>query len=560
MKGIGASPGYGAGRVFIKRTFEDPNKEMTTDSKLEQTKLTEACHSLMEKLKRIEEKTFNEIGKEESQIFKAHQMMLTDPELLNKIKSLIEDKGYSAAYAIKLVRDDMVMMFESLDNDYMKERAADIKDVCNGLIKLLIGVKDMEVAGDEDLIIVAHDLTPSDTASMDKDKVSGFITAIGGSTSHTAIMSRTLSIPAVVGVSNLFDIIHENDYLLINGETGDIIINPDSKELENFNKSRDAYMQKQNALKNLIGKKSISKDGIQVSLGCNIGQPEDMENVLKNDGEGIGLFRSEFLYMNRDSLPTEEEQYLAYKLVLEQMDGPVVIRTLDVGGDKHLSYLDFPSEENPFLGYRAIRYCLDHEDIFRTQIKALLRASLHGDLKIMFPMISSLQELLKAKALVNDVASQMKEVGDYQVGMMIEIPSAAIISDILAKEVDFFSIGTNDLIQYTTAVDRMNETISDLYTPYHPALLRLIKTVIDNGHKENIWVGMCGEVAGNEDLIPILFAMGLDEFSMSPSSILKSRQIIRSLDKESSQRELASIMRMDKSDDIEDYLKKLNWV
>lgn len=559
MLGIGASPGFAAGRVFIKRKFQDPIETVVRDCNSEINRFKEACRALNEKLVALEKRTLETMGSEESQIFKAHQMMLMDPELTGKIETLIKNQAYEAAYAVTIVRDEMVTLFESLDNDYMKERAADIKDVCNGLIKILLGIKEMALDKEDQVIIVAEDLTPSDTASIDKDKVAGFITAIGGKTSHTAIMSRTLGMPAIVGMTKILDLVKDDDFIIFDGESGELVINPDPKAILNHREKSLAYDREKSVLRTLIGQKSISKDGHQVELACNIGQPDDMASVLDNDGEAIGLFRSEFLYMNRDKMPSEEEQYQAYKAVLEAMAGPVVIRTLDVGGDKHLPYLDFPQEENPFLGYRAIRYCLDHPEVFKTQIRALLRASVHGNLKIMFPMISSLEELRRAKAVVNEVKADLDQVGDYEIGMMIEIPAAAVISDILAKEVDFFSIGTNDLIQYTNAVDRMNETISDLYTPYHPAVLRLIKTVIENGHKAGIWVGMCGEVAGNQHLIPILFAMGLDEFSMSPSSVLKSRHLIRSLDKETSKTYLNDIWTMSTAEEIEAYLKAIKY-
>ena len=560
MKGIGASPGFGSGRVFIKKEFNEPILKCVDDFESELDQLKWSSDLLMEKLKTLELHTTETIGAEEGEIFKAHQMMLSDPELVGKIKQLIREKKYDASYAVKVVKDEMVALFLGLDNDYMKERAADIKDVCNGLIKLLLGIEDIDYHSEEPIVIVAHDLTPSDTASIPKDKVSGFITAIGGVTSHTAIMSRTLEIPAVVGVSDISSL-EDGQYVIFDGSTGEITIDPSEVLLTKHKVKVEAYEQEKILLQSLIGKESLSKDGRKVELACNIGHPDDLEYVLDNDGEGIGLFRSEFLYMNRSSMPSEEEQFTAYKTVLEQMkDKPVVIRTLDVGGDKQLSYLDFPKEENPFLGYRAIRYCLDHPELFKIQLRALLRASIYGNLKIMLPMISSLDQINRTKELLEickqELTDKGQEYDSYELGIMIEIPAAAIISDQLAKAVDFFSIGTNDLIQYTTAVDRMNETISELYTPYHPALLRLIQTVIKNGHKAGIWVGMCGEVAGQQDMIPLLFAMGLDEFSMSPSSVLKSRALIRSMDQESANSLLEEVMQFDNAKEIKEYLQK----
>ncbi|MBI9013707.1 MAG: phosphoenolpyruvate--protein phosphotransferase [Clostridiales bacterium] len=538
MKGIGASPGYAIGRVFIKKVFRDPELSYTKDKDEELKRLNDANVTVLAKLEKLEKVTTEKIGDAEGQIFKAHQMMLQDPELQGQIKKLIESESYISEYAVLCVRNQMVSLFEAMDNAYMKERAADIKDVCNSLMKVLMNLESIDYDTlDDNVIIIANDLTPSETAQIPLDKVSGFITEIGGETSHTAIMSRTLEIPAVVGASGMMSAVNQGDLIAFDGKSGEIVLEPSEEVIQSFMVLKDKAKAKKEMLKSMIGKKTISKDGFEVSLGCNIGHPDDLKYVIENDGEGIGLFRSEFLYMNRDSMPTEEEQYQAYKTVLEAMDDkPVVIRTLDVGGDKKLSYLEFPHEENPFLGYRAIRYCLDNKEVFDVQLRALIRASVHGNLHIMFPMISNIDEVRKAKKLIEEIKADLLEediaFNDFQIGIMIEIPAAALISDYLAKEVDFFSIGTNDLIQYTTAVDRMNEQISDLYSPYHPALLRLIKMIIDNGHKENIWVGMCGEVAGNKELIPLLFAMGLDELSMSPSLILENRQLIATLEKD----------------------------
>lgn len=560
MIGIGASPGFAAGRVFIKKTFVEPKQVFIEDFKLECQRLSEAREALLIKLKKLENETKEKIGLSESQIFYAHQLMLKDPEFYKRIEDLIVTKAYEAGYATKIVRADLASMFEAMDNPYMRERALDVKDVGNGLISILHGYEEVDYDSiSEPIVLVAKDLSPSDTARIPKDKVAGFLTEIGGKTSHTAILSKTLQIPAVVGIKNLLETVSDGDYVIFNGDTGAIVLNPSEDEIMAHKEKAISYKKGQEMLQSYIGKPSISKDGIKVSLGCNIGHPDDLKYVLENDGEGIGLFRSEFLYMNRQESPTEEEQFDAYKKVLSTVNGPVVIRTLDIGGDKQIDYLDFPKEENPFLGYRAIRYCLDHKSLFKVQLRALLRASVYGDLKIMFPMISSLEELLSAKAVLKEVNDSLIEeniaVSDYEIGMMIEVPSAAMIADILSKEVDFFSIGTNDLIQYTTAVDRMNESLSHLYSPYHPALLRLIKKVIDSAHDQGIWVGMCGEVAGNPYLMPVLFAMGLDEFSMSPSSILKSRHLIHQLDKKSALDLLDHVLNLTTSEDIEAYLK-----
>jgi phosphotransferase system enzyme I (PtsI) len=425
-----------------------------------------------------------------------------------------------------------------MDNEYMRERAADIKDVTK---RLLANIKGIRLADpsliDEEVIIIAEDLTPSDTAQLDKKYVKGFITEIGGRTSHSAIMARSLEIPAVVGVGALLDKVEEGEMILLDGLEGDIIINPTKEELASYAEKSAEYETKKAEWAKLKDAKTISKDGHHFELGANIGSPEDLDGVLRNGGEGIGLFRTEFLYMGKNNFPTEEEQYLVYKEVLERMEGkPVVVRTLDIGGDKELPYLDMPKELNPFLGYRAIRLCLDRVEIFKVQLRALLRASVYGNLKVMFPMIATVNEFVKAKAILKEVERDLRAEGkevshDYEVGMMVEIPAAAILADQFAKVSDFFSIGTNDLIQYSFAADRMNETVGYLYQPYNPSLLRLIKMVIDAAHKEGKWAGMCGEVAGDTTAIPLLVGLGLDEFSMSATNILESRSLISKLDK-----------------------------
>ena len=457
-----------------------------------------------------------------------------------------------------------VGIFESIDNEYMRERAADIKDLTNRIIRHLLGAKIVDLAAlEEEVVLVAHDLTPSDTATMNKSKVLGFLTDIGGRTSHTAIMARTLEIAAVVGLTDITTKAKDGDYIVFNGDTGEVILNPDEEIMTKYTKLKTEFEEYRKSLELLKGKPSVTLDGRHVELAGNIGSPKDVEGLIKNDAEGVGLYRTEFLYMDKeDAFPTEEEQYEAYKAVLEGMDNkPIVIRTLDIGGDKELPYFEMESEMNPFLGYRAIRICLDRKDIFKTQLRALYRASVHGKLRIMFPMISSLEELLAAKEVVAEVKDELKaeEVAfadDVEVGMMIEIPSAAVISDILAKHVDFFSIGTNDLIQYTCAVDRMNQKISHLYNQFNPAVLRLIKTVIDNAHKEGKWVGMCGESAGDQRMIPILLGFGLDEFSMSPISILPARKLITSVSYEDMQNFANEVLSMGTAKEIKAHVEK----
>ncbi len=424
------------------------------------------------------------------------------------------------------------MIFESIDDAYLRERAADIKDVSKRMIANLAGQTVGLEIEKENTIVVAHDLTPSDTAQLDKTKVKGFITNIGGRTSHSAIMARTLEIPAVVGLGDITTSVKNDDLIIVDGIEGLVIINPDEATVAEYKTKIEAFEAEKEELKKLLDVKVVTKDGKHIEVCGNIGKPKDADQVLENGGDGVGLFRTEFLYMDRDSAPTEEEQYEAYKYVLEAMKNKkVVIRTLDIGGDKTLPYLPLPEEMNPFLGYRAIRLCLDRKDIFKVQIRALLRASVYGKLAVMFPMISGLEEFQAAKEFVEECRAELHAEGiatsdSIQWGIMVEIPAAAVYADELAKHVDFFSIGTNDLIQYTLAADRMSEKVSYLYNPMHPAVLRLIKMTIDGAHKHGKWVGMCGEMAGDERAIPTLVEYGLDEFSMSATSILTAKKII----------------------------------
>ncbi|HBF6803793.1 TPA: phosphoenolpyruvate--protein phosphotransferase, partial [Clostridioides difficile] len=516
-----------------------------------------------EELVKVKEKASEELGAEEAEIFEAHLLVLEDPELIGSAIDKIKTESVNAEYALNEIKEMFVSMFESMDNEYMKERAADIKDVTNRILRHILGIKVVDLSAlSEEVVLIAHDLTPSDTATMNKKMVLGFLTDIGGRTSHTAIMSRTLEIAAIVGLNDITSKVKDGDFVVFNGDTGEVIVNPDEETINKYTELKAKYEDERKALQLLKGKPSVTLDGKHVELAGNIGTPNDIEGLIKNDAEGVGLYRTEFLYMDRDSFPTEEIQYEAYKAVLEGMDGkPIVIRTLDIGGDKELSYLSMEPEMNPFLGYRAIRLCLDRKDIFKTQLRALYRASVHGRLRIMFPMISSLEELLQAKEVVKEVLAELDSEGvayakDVEIGMMIEVPSAAVISDVLAKHVDFFSIGTNDLIQYTCAVDRMNQKISYLYNQFNPAVLRLIKTVIDNAHKEGKWAGMCGESAGDQKMIPILLGMGLDEFSMSPISILPARKLITSV-KESDMKKLADdVLNMGTAEEIKSYIEK----
>ncbi|EGT3655050.1 phosphoenolpyruvate-protein phosphotransferase [Clostridioides difficile CD149] len=563
-KGIGASPGVALGKALVVEHSELVIEKKSIDNvEAEIAKLEDAVAVSKEELVKVKEKASEELGAEEAEIFEAHLLVLEDPELIGSAIDKIKTESVNAEYALNEIKEMFVSMFESMDNEYMKERAADIKDVTNRILRHILGIKVVDLSAlSEEVVLIAHDLTPSDTATMNKKMVLGFLTDIGGRTSHTAIMSRTLEIAAIVGLNDITSKVKDGDFVVFNGDTGEVIVNPDEETINKYTELKVKYEDERKALQLLKGKPSVTLDGKHVELAGNIGTPNDIEGLIKNDAEGVGLYRTEFLYMDRDSFPTEEIQYEAYKAVLEGMDGkPIVIRTLDIGGDKELSYLSMEPEMNPFLGYRAIRLCLDRKDIFKTQLRALYRASVHGRLRIMFPMISSLEELLQAKEVVKEVLAELDSEGvayakDVEIGMMIEVPSAAVISDVLAKHVDFFSIGTNDLIQYTCAVDRMNQKISYLYNQFNPAVLRLIKTVIDNAHKEGKWAGMCGESAGDQKMIPILLGMGLDEFSMSPISILPARKLITSV-KESDMKKLADdVLNMGTAEEIKSYIEK----
>ncbi|CEO27262.1 phosphoenolpyruvate-protein phosphotransferase [[Clostridium] sordellii] len=564
-KGTGASPGIALGNALVIEHSElNIEKKNIENIEAEIEKLQSAVETSRIELEKVKERAKVELGEHEAEIFEAHLLVLADPELIDQTISKIKDEKVNADFALNEVKDMFVSIFESMDNEYMRERAADIKDVTNRVLRHILGVKVVDLSAlDEEVILIAHDLTPSDTATMNKKMVLGFLTNIGGRTSHTAIMARTLEIAAIVGLNDATDQIKDGDFIVFNGETGEVIINPDEETINQYRKLKAKHDEEKEALKQLIGKASSTLDERHVELAGNIGSPNDLDGLLKNDAEGVGLYRTEFLYMDKeDDFPTEQEQYEAYKAVLEGMNGkPIVIRTLDIGGDKELKYFKMDEEMNPFLGYRAIRLCLDRVDIFKTQLRALYRASVHGKLRIMFPMISSLEELLKAKEVIREVLSELDSEGikyshEVEVGMMIEIPSAAVISDILAKHVDFFSIGTNDLIQYTCAVDRMNQKISYLYNQFNPAVLRLIKMVIDNAHKEGKWVGMCGESAGDKRMIPILLGMGLDEFSMSPISILPARKFITSVNYSDMKKFADEVLTMGTAEEIKAYVDK----
>ncbi|WMZ54019.1 phosphoenolpyruvate--protein phosphotransferase [Staphylococcus pseudintermedius] len=537
IKGIAASDGVAIAKAYL---LVEPdlsfNNEKTDQPEAEVQKFNEALNNSKIELTKIRNHAEEQLGADKAAIFDAHLLVLDDPELIQPIEEKIKNESANAPQALTEVTQNFITIFESMDNEYMKERAADIRDVAKRVLAHILGVELPNPSIiDESVIIVAHDLTPSDTAQLNKQYVQGFVTNIGGRTSHSAIMSRSLEIPAVVGTKSISESVQQGDMVIVDGLTGDVIVNPSDDEIKAYQHKRESFFADREALKQLRDEPSKTLDGHEVELAANIGTPNDLEGVHNNGAEGIGLYRTEFLYMGRDNMPTEDEQFEAYKKVLESMEGKrVVVRTLDIGGDKELPYLNLPEEMNPFLGYRAIRLCLDQPEIFRPQLRALLRASAYGKLNIMFPMVATIQEFRDAKALLLEEKENLKQEGvevsdDIELGIMVEIPATAALADVFAKEVDFFSIGTNDLIQYTMAADRMSERVSYLYQPYNPSILRLIKQVIDASHQEGKWTGMCGEMAGDETAIPLLIGLGLDEFSMSATSILKARRQIKDL-------------------------------
>ena len=538
LQGIAASDGIAIAKVY---TLTEPDLTVTKvtveDSEKEVSRLDDALAASIKDVELIKETALKNLGEEEAQVFDAHLMVLSDPELIGQVKDSITSNKVNAESALKEVTDMFISIFAGMeDNPYMQERAADIRDVSKRILAHLLGVKIPSPATIKDeVIIVAADLTPSDTAQLNRQYVKAFVTDIGGRTSHSAIMARSLEIPAIVGTKEVTSIAKDGDIIIVDGLSGDVFLNPSEEVVAEYCAKAEAFAAQQAEWEKLKDSKTYTKDGHQVELAANIGTPKDLEGVVNNGAEGVGLYRTEFLYMDSHEMPTEEDQFEAYKAVLEGMNGkPVVVRTMDIGGDKELPYLPLPHEMNPFLGYRAIRISLNEPEMFRTQLRALLRASVYGKLRIMFPMIATLNDFRGAKALLEEEKAKLIAEGvavsdDIQVGIMIEIPAAAVLAHQFAKEVDFFSIGTNDLIQYTMAADRMNERVSYLYQPYNPSILTLIKHVIDSAHKEGKWAGMCGEMAGDQTAVPLLVGLGLDEFSMSASSVLKTRSLIAKL-------------------------------
>ena len=536
LKGIAASSGITIAKAYKLETPQITIEKKDSNPQEEIEKFKNALAASRKDIETIKERATGKLSDEELEIFDAHLMVVDDPAMSDEVISMIENEKVNAEYALDVVSNNYISMFESLDDEYMRERAADIKDVTTRIKYHILGVDVADLSLiDQEVIVVAHDLTPSDTAQLDKKFTKGFATEIGGRTSHSAIMARSLEIPAVVGIASVMSEVKHGDLLILDALKGQLIVNPDEKTIEQYQEKAEKYQKEVAALKVLKDKETITTDGHKVEIVGNIGTPDDVAGVIDNGGEGVGLYRTEFLYMNSTELPTEEQQFEAYKKVLVAMNGkPVVVRTLDIGGDKKLPYLPIDPEMNPFLGYRAIRLCLDRKDIFRTQLRALLRASAYGKLRIMFPMIATIDEFVSAKALLEEEKEKLVKEGvevgqDLQVGMMVEIPAAAVLADEFAKYADFFSIGTNDLIQYSMAADRMSEKVSYLYQPLNPSILRLIKLTIDGAHSQGKWCGMCGEMAGEPDARAVLMGLGLDEFSMSATSILKARSIANSI-------------------------------
>lgn len=534
LQGKGVFGGVAIGKIsFYKRTGGQIQRRKIDNPEAEIARFEEAKAKAIEQLGELYDKAVQEVGEGNAMIFQVHQMMLDDLDYVEAITNMITTQEINAEYAVGTTGDNFSQMFASMDDDYMRERAADVKDISERVVSILSGNQGGGLVTDTPVILAADDLAPSETVQLDKDMVLSFVTQGGSTNSHTAILARTMNIPAIIGMWESLTEEYEGRMGIVDGATGNLFIDPDEETLKIYQEKQREYKEKQELLQQLKGEENISLDGQKVKLYANIGNASDIGAVLQNDAAGIGLFRSEFLYLDSEDFPTEEEQFKVYKYVAETMAGKqVIIRTLDIGADKQIDYFNLPKEENPAMGYRAIRICLTQQEIFKTQLRALFRASAYGNIAIMFPMIIALEEVLEIKEIVAQVRKELDFEGipykkDIQLGIMIETPAAAMISDDLAKEVDFFSVGTNDLTQYTTAVDRQNASLEKFYHPHHKALLRLIKLAADNAHKNGIWIGICGELGADMELTETFLAMGIDELSVSPACVLPLRKKIR---------------------------------
>lgn len=533
-KGIAGSEGIGIGTVVLIEEHEiniETKRVEETGAEIE--RLQNAIEKFVADTNVMAEKMDITVGKKDADILRGHIQMLQDPMIEEQISALVISEKITAEMAVEQVLEQTAEMFSQIPDELLQQRATDFRDIKTRMLKILLGIEDVDISQvPAGTVIVARDLTPSMTAGINPENIEGILTEVGGRTSHSAILARAMEVPAVLSIENICSIAKNGDKVVLDGTSGEAILNPDDETVEKFKKMYSDYQNEKALLKEYAGKPSQTKDGVKVELVCNIGKPADANKAVECDGEGIGLFRTEFLFMDRDSMPTEEEQFEAYKEVAEKMKGkPVIIRTLDIGGDKDVPYLGLEHEDNPFLGFRAIRYCLQRKDIYEIQLKALLRASAFGKIKIMVPLVTGVDELRQVKAMIKEIMAELDKEGvaynkNIEVGVMMETPAACMVADVLAKEVAFFSIGTNDLTGYTMAVDRGNAKVAYLYSTYNPAVLRAIKRIIECGKKEGIMVGMCGEAAADSKLIPLLLAFGLDEFSVSATSVLKTRKTI----------------------------------
>lgn len=533
LEGKSVFGGIAIGPIGLFEKGEDQVKRYSVeDTEKEKRRFEEAKDTAKAQLAGLYEKALKEVGEANAMIFDVHQMMLDDLDYVESIVNMIETQKINAEFAVASTGDNFSQMFAAMDDAYMKERAADVRDISNRVIRILQGKVAGGIAGDEPVILVAEDLAPSETVQLDKSLVLSFVTKHGSTNSHTAILARTMNIPALIGVDYPSDV--EGKMAVVDGFEGKIYVEPDEKTLEHYKNLQAEEKNKKKLLQELKGKETVTTDGRKVNLYANIGGVGDVADVLVNDAGGIGLFRSEFLYLGKDTFPTEEEQFKAYKTVAENMAGrKVIIRTLDIGADKKADYFNLGEEENPAMGYRAIRICLQEPEVFKTQLRAIYRASHYGSISIMFPMVISVKEVHRIKEIVKEVKSELEQhgipYGPVELGIMIETPAAVMISDLLAKEVDFFSIGTNDLTQYTLAIDRQNPKLDDFYDSHHEAILRMIRMVVENGHKENCWVGICGELGADTTLTKAFVEMGIDELSVTPSMVLKVREAVRNI-------------------------------